>query len=397
MSILPINYRLLTELNVEALTARLQQKRAPAVASAAPTTTGEGSTGEDQQPAATATTATSASDEKEEKLRLWNDLKILSFTRTVSSVYLVVLLSMLTHLQLNLLGRFIYLDSVVQIDAQTSAPVVSLDEGEDAKPSLDAQTEKQYLLFSAYLLTDGWKKLVDRVRVAVEESIGNLGLRQPVTYDDLITYIENIRVKVEVEEHPSADAFGRGTSGSSTIPRGFPHQFKQYLLPATGSPSEIEVLRSASHNPDELITPQLASLLDTSHRLLEQRDFTAVLRSALDDSFEILLKSLKHPTFFPDVFPGPRHSTLSELADNENPTQGLTGEEKSLSPPLASILPPITRQVHQVVHSGLPNEYLRAIEMNVSVRGWSAVVYAGWESETRQVGQGEGQEGGDGF
>ncbi|KAI9006441.1 Peroxin-3 [Hyaloraphidium curvatum] len=372
MALLPdLGERLLSELNVEALTARLQQKRALAPA-------GESAEGGDGQ-----AEAQQPELDKREKLRLWSELKTMAFTRTASSVYLVSLLSMLTHLQLNLLGRFIYLDSVVQIDSQTTTPTVSLELDGEAKPSLDAQTERQYLLFSAYLLTEGWRRLVDRVKHAVEETVGNVDLRQPVTYDDLVTYVENIRAKVEVEEAPSQEAFGRGVSGSSTIPKGLPHSFEQYLLPEPGSSEELDVLRNASHNSEESISPQLAGLLETSHRLLGARDFQAVLRGALDDGFEILLKSLKSPTFFPREVPGAPAPALREVQDGEaEPASGPTGEERGLSPPMASILPPVTRQVHQVLHSGLPNEYLRAIGENVGVKGWSAVVYAGFSGDS---------------
>lgn len=353
------------------MTARLQQKRAPQAA--------EGGDGADQQ-------------DKQEKLRLWAELKVMAFTRTVSAVYLVALLSMLTHLQLNLLGRFIYLDSVIKIDAQTNLPVLSPPtEAQDAeaKPTLDTQTERQYLLFSSFLLKEGWRRLVDRVRVAVEESVGNLGLKQPVTFDDLITYVENIRAKVEIEGADSAEAFGRSIGGSGSTPRGSLHRFEQYLLPAAGSDAELQLLRTTTHNPDEQIGVQLAGLLDASHKLLGAPDFAAVLRGALDDCFEILLRSLKTPTFFREELPGPRPA-VEELAAGDESQTATTGEERSLSPPLASILPPMTRQVHQIVHSAMQNEYLRAIDGNVGVKGWAAVVYVGWTSDSGEVGPAPG-------
>ncbi|TYI47066.1 hypothetical protein E1A91_D13G147200v1 [Gossypium mustelinum] len=45
-----------------------------------------------------------------EKLELWDSLKILSFTRMVVSIWAVTILSLYIRVQVNILGRYLYID-----------------------------------------------------------------------------------------------------------------------------------------------------------------------------------------------------------------------------------------------------------------------------------------------
>ncbi len=63
--------------------------------------------------------------DRQAKLRLWNDLKLTAFTRTITSLYCVVLLTLQTHIQLNLIGRFAYLTSVEALARESDDPEIS--------------------------------------------------------------------------------------------------------------------------------------------------------------------------------------------------------------------------------------------------------------------------------
>lgn len=155
-------------------------------------TTPEGTTEakEDQsavQPAVEITIEAAAKDEAEvaaaaaidrrTKLELWNELKIMSFTRTVTALYSLTFLTLLTQVQLNLLGRFTYVSSVVALSNTTDAsyrvdspsPKGSMSA---TNGQLDFQTEKKYLTFSYWLLHEGWRRWSDKVREVVEDVVG---------------------------------------------------------------------------------------------------------------------------------------------------------------------------------------------------------------------------------
>lgn len=123
------------------------------------------------------------------KAELWNQIKILSFTRAVTSVYTVCLLVLQTNVQLNLLGRYKYVGSVVaQVQNSRLDGPIRLVGGDDSgnnesengdhsngsnmvPSAMDDVTERAYLTFSWWLLYKGWRDVRDKVQDAVEEAL----------------------------------------------------------------------------------------------------------------------------------------------------------------------------------------------------------------------------------
>ena len=114
---------------------------------------------------------------------------VAAFTRTITSLYILTLLTLQTHIQLNLLGRSTYVSSVVSsvgtgISADpTSTIQVENDDETDLENGtkeqkivrtgeISKETERMYLTFSWWLLHEGWKEVAARVKVAVEEVVG---------------------------------------------------------------------------------------------------------------------------------------------------------------------------------------------------------------------------------
>lgn len=80
-------------------------------------------------------------------------------------------MTLLTHIQLNLLGRFTYIWSVSVLNK--SEPTIRLQQ-EGAEPDvgfLDPQIERMFLSASWWLLHRGWKACAKRVQEAVDEII----------------------------------------------------------------------------------------------------------------------------------------------------------------------------------------------------------------------------------
>ena len=96
---------------------------------------------------------------------------MIGFTRTFTSIYSVTLLTLLTHIQLNLLGRFTYMWSVSVLNK--SEPTIRLQQ-EGVEPDvgfLDPQIERMFLSASWWILHRGWKGLAERVGEAVDEIV----------------------------------------------------------------------------------------------------------------------------------------------------------------------------------------------------------------------------------
>ncbi|KAJ3174623.1 peroxin [Geranomyces variabilis] len=388
-SLLPtLGENLFEELNVELVTAQLQQTR-QAVAAAK----GEG--GSEDQAAASATTPTTtpaaaqpppappaspptsvdkdpatkadAPKPKKGKIELWQELKILSFTRTISSVYLVTLLIVFTHLQLNLLGRFFYLDSVVAFSQVDHEQEIKGTVG-GAKGVSD-ETERKYLTFSWYVLNVGWRQCVKKVQTAVEDVVGSMSLKELITYNTVIDIITRVREKVE--NNPDGSA---GVSPST------------YLLPEEGH--EDEVLRAGGCSNDAFVMDaSLKELLNETRDFLESADFHKVVTSCFDEAFDLLLKQIR-PTFFTDPDYKLPRSAVTEVRDGADDaaaagvmTSGSSSPEpapQGKSLPLAGVIPAVSRLVHNVVN-GVPNIFLEVLSAQPDLKAFSVVMYTGWE------------------
>jgi peroxin-3 len=123
------------------------------------------------------------------KAELWADLKLQTFTRALTVIYAITLLCLQTHVQLNLLGRAKYLQSVRTLEREERAKeglglgemlffggrTTQLEDDEEKRESsdgwegVDEDIERKYLTVSWWLLHIGWRELSERVRVAVEE------------------------------------------------------------------------------------------------------------------------------------------------------------------------------------------------------------------------------------
>lgn len=92
------------------------------------------------------------------KLELWEQLKVLSFSRTVASIYSSCMLFVFLRVQLNIVGGYMYLDSLVGTGENSNGKKVHIAEG----------LQKRYLALVSYLLGDGLDFLVEEIRRAVE-------------------------------------------------------------------------------------------------------------------------------------------------------------------------------------------------------------------------------------
>ncbi len=111
-----------------------------------------------------------------------------AFTRTLTILYSMTLLSLFTHIQLNILGRSKYIQAILQlaedeVDRERLQDSLSLAalfwngnlasaevEGDlQNVEAISEEIERKYLTLSWWILHVGWKDVGERVRRAVEE------------------------------------------------------------------------------------------------------------------------------------------------------------------------------------------------------------------------------------
>jgi peroxin-3 len=134
------------------------------------------------------------------KPQLWNELKINSIARSFTLIYTLSLLTLLTRIQLNLLGRLNYLSSVVSL-ASPSQSTISLENRDDDRGEQtygnDFETNRKYLTFSWWLLHRGWRDIMEKVSTAVQEVFGPISVREDVTLEKLSALVVEVRKRVE--------------------------------------------------------------------------------------------------------------------------------------------------------------------------------------------------------
>ncbi|RYC60430.1 hypothetical protein CHU98_g5782 [Xylaria longipes] len=302
------------------------------------------------------------------KRQLWDDL-------TISS-----LLTMLTRIQLNLLGRRSYLSSVVSLATGTAQSTISLENNDDDNPEQaygsDFETNRKYLTFSWWLLNRGWTDVMEKVETAVREVFGHLSPRDLLSFDTFSQLALEVRKKVERKSDTNRP-------GAQWLP---------FLLPPT--PLEDFVLKesgvlgdsamattnpsssSSASSPTSSITPALRRLLDETSDLVESPAFCHVLTRLLDAGFSVLLnKKLLAGAFDSNISTTGHIPESSEQAATDPTTRAV------LLPKILSVL---TRQAH-AIGNGMPNEYLQEMEHVQDLEAFAAVVYSSnWENEIHQ-------------
>ncbi|KAG5994426.1 hypothetical protein E4U43_003237 [Claviceps pusilla] len=339
---------------------------------AVPGAAAAGGGGQDAQQQADAVAPSAPKVSRKTKRQLWDDLTISAITRAFTLIYTLALLTMLTRVQLNLLGRRSYLSSVITLATGSPQATINLENIDDDNPDpscgSDFDTNRKYLTFSWWLLNKGWAQVMNRVESAVRIIFGSLSPRDLVSFDRFSELTLEVRKLVEgasAEERRRMD-------------------WLTFLLPPPDQEDEVfrqsGILQDGDDSMGRGAVSDLSSsaglrrLLDETADLIESPSFSHVLTLILDAAFETLVdKKVATEAFeLPSQAPFPPPGSME-----------LRASRVILLPKILSVL---TRQAH-VIGNGVPNEYLQDMETVRALEAFAAVVYSSnWEKEIRQDG-----------
>ncbi|KZV95819.1 hypothetical protein EXIGLDRAFT_834094 [Exidia glandulosa HHB12029] len=320
-----------------------------------------------------ASSVSSSSTTARSKADLWRDVKITTFARTLTIAYSTTLLTLLTHIQLSLLGRHKYVASVRALDRESQAVFGAAssamlfdftlpqsqqeqedkDNEEEDEPELTEEIERRYLTLSWWLLNEGWREVASRVRGAVESVFDPVSLKTQLSIDDLALLIRAVRSRIETHDN---------------------------FLPALLPPTQSDLARvlgasttfATSTSSSEAL---LHDLLSETRTRLASADFTLVLRAALEASAEgTLLASLERELFQPETGEDAEHQLQSAFG----PPLGSSSRRRTVR--LASLLPGVARWAHGAL-GGYPNELVDAVAGLHEVEVFSAIVYSAYDDE----------------
>lgn len=252
------------------------------------------------------------------KLEIWEDLKIISFTRALVAVYSTCMLVVLLRVQLNIIGGYLYLDSSVGKSGAT--------------PLTPPDVQQQYLSSIQHLLGDGLTELITRVKTAVRSSMGGVSLKQSLSLLELEQQLSWIRAEVE------ADA-GRPLSS--------------YML---ADDQDALADQACGLTDKDLVTIRL---LNETRDMLDSPDLRKVLSTCLNRGFSRLLDNLAE--FF--------RPPVGDSAPNAAPNS-----LSAVSLPLAKIIPIINGQINAIC-SETPGPFVQDLLLNDQVKEFAAIVY----------------------
>ncbi|XP_018487090.1 peroxisome biogenesis protein 3-1 [Raphanus sativus] len=201
-----------------------------------------------------------------EKLHLWNELKILSFTRMVLSLWSVTMLSLYIRVQVNILGRHLYIDTATGLTTSHLLEEIDL---------IDREDEKKFLTSADYLATNGIPSLISNIKSAVKEVLKGKQLKDVLTTRTL----EETVIRI-------LDVF---------MSTGSPHHWVDYLMMAqdtTMSPRDNPTDGSSS----DVTGTKLHRLINETREVLTSTEFTNVAEISLKSCTVALVEEMEKQT-----------------------------------------------------------------------------------------------------
>ncbi|XP_056854187.1 peroxisome biogenesis protein 3-1-like [Raphanus sativus] len=202
-----------------------------------------------------------------EKLQLWNELKILSFTRMVLSLWSVTMLSLYIRVQVNILGRHLYIDTATGLTTSHLLEEIDL---------IDREDEKKFLASADYLATNGIPSLISNIKSAVKEVLKGKQLKDVFTTRTL----EETVIRI-------LDVF---------MSNGSPHHWVDYLMMAqdtTMSPRDNDANDGSS---SDATGTKLHRLINETREVLTSTEFTNVAEISLKSCTVALVEEMEKQT-----------------------------------------------------------------------------------------------------
>ncbi|CAL5374220.1 unnamed protein product [Camellia sinensis] len=198
-----------------------------------------------------------------EKLELWERLKILSFTRMVVSLWAMTLTSLYIRVQVNILGRHLYVDTALGLG--------SFDLLEEAD-LIDRNDQQQFLASADFLSNYGLPTLISNMQAAASEVLKGKQLKDLFNTTVLHETITQI-----------LDVFMSMRS---------PHHWVDYLMPEDARSYKL-VAFSNNGNPDLSDGTTFDQLMVETHAVLSSAEFGNVVDISLKTVVDALMEDIK--------------------------------------------------------------------------------------------------------
>ncbi|KAJ1394220.1 Peroxin-3 [Sesbania bispinosa] len=255
-----------------------------------------------------------------EKLELWGRLKILSFTRMALSIWATIMLSLYTKVQVNILGRHLYIDTARSLGSSNS-----MESGD----VVDREDQQKFLGTVDFLSQHGIPALISDMETATKEVLKGKqlsGLFNNTTLHETIMQILNTFMSM-----------------------GSPHSWVKYMMPEN---DKSHSTTSGSEDTVPSDTTEFEQLMMEARAVLSSAEFGGIV--------EISLKAVV--------------DTLVDLMGAKFRGSATTGL------PLARVLPQVAQMCPLLLEEPSKNQFIQVIKNLQEVELFFTLLYANMPS-----------------
>jgi len=201
------------------------------------------------------------------KVELWEELKLLAFSRVLVTIYGSSLLNVILRIQLSVIGGYLFIESnrAEQKHEWRNVNGIVLSNN----TAIDKDLQHKYLSLANHLVQAGMEKLCAYIYAKTKEVVGSLSLKQKISINDLEQIFLNIVSKMERDPEATIPSEGNGS------PAKYPWK---YIFP-------LDVLEAHDFfrnnvqrcNPHYLPPDMYERLLCDTFDLLDSDDVTGLL------------------------------------------------------------------------------------------------------------------------
>lgn len=138
------------------------------------------------------------------KLELWEELRIVAFTRLVTLVYGASMLAVTLRVQINILGGYLYKATVEE--GQTST-----NQLQQQQQTISKEVQTVYLSLIQHFMRDGLERLIEIIRRNVTVVMQRYSLKQQLTLADTETLLWSIQMALNNEKGNPIDTIATYT------------------------------------------------------------------------------------------------------------------------------------------------------------------------------------------
>lgn len=254
-----------------------------------------------------------------EKLDIWDRLKILSFTKMVVSIWAVTILSLYIRVQVNILGRHLYIDTARGLGSSSMLEDADL---------IDRDDEQKYLAGADFLANHGMPVLISNMQAAATEVLKGKQLRD--FFDKAVLHETVMHI---------LDIF---------MSMGSPHHWVHCLMPEDSRLSKLSLTSSS----DNTILPEFTKfdqLMFETKEVLLSAEFGSVVEVSLKAVVDALVE---------DIIIQPEGGSLPS------------------GTPLAKLIPRITQIAPSLVDEPSKNRFIKIIQGVPQVELFFTLLYA---------------------